>query len=876
MVNLFELLKGVFRVTSSSRFLPNPSSSSKRLRFEHLENRRMLSATSSDSPLDNDSSIGQSISGLVSVQSPQDYEITTPSQVVSDSSLTSAESIVGQSISDNEVDLFFEKFGVYINGEKYICIWDLQYLPTIGDPRTNPNVQDQDSIRGEPDPNTDPEEYDLELGITYYGCQSSGQESGIELHEGHNSVLPFPGALNDPESTDYLSVVLPTIPPGYFSVISFGGSASTNDYFAYVPYSIGDHSIYDGYIHSGSSITVYIKIVDDRITETDETLSMTLGYPSPYWGVSVIPYNFNEICTTVSATIIDNDGWKVGFVPADGIAGEKVITETNNGEIDFRLSRIDNGSNHGSDTHYLIDVKFTITGTASPNASPLPDYRVFLNNADGSRSLITPEGSGYYIVRIQENHLFETITIKAEDDSIVERLEETLSLTITEAKGYPPFLSYAIDSTPVTIIIRDNDKLELVTVQFKNNLNLTSDTEESFGVSWQNRIHWYSDDFTRTLPVAYSSNESMKCQAIITGQLDPTQTYQIRMKWNYRIDDETHTFSSGWETLSDSSVTTELLSSFRSILGQQRATYYDLHSSVEWEFRTTSEATRGADGYMGANVNPLYVTYKTPGTISSPIYHSLVHIGCVAANSTSCSNDQVFASIWSKISSKTITKVKLNSGIVIDDTLLYYYGRDIDESGSLTADEDDVLNYLSATKISGTNTYITDQSASLARQIRLDTNILNGYTLPTGDSLLYYKDGTCDVWRDFAINLCGIQGLSCSSVNIEVNASENVNSFKIDPTLTGQGGVTPRENTWSGHALIRYNDYVYDPSYGLAYGEYDTFLTSFISKLDSVGNETDVVHSPYGHTYEAAYSGATISSSLFTLDPPISTGNEED
>ncbi|MBQ9873515.1 MAG: hypothetical protein IJM30_03540 [Thermoguttaceae bacterium] len=865
-----------FLHTESNNNYRNSSRRFRLLRFEGLESRRLLSVNI----LDGSPVCQTTTSSLISDTSSSEDPITVTMRSVAqlDSSIMSpttkvetenspvpstelpSENVPQDDAEDN--DPFFERFGVYINGEKYICLWDLHYRPTVGDPRINPIAANRETFRGEPEPGGEVEEYDVEMSITYHGCNPNQQpkQNGVyQLHEGHNSVLSFPGSLEDPESTDFLEVVLPTLPSGYYSIISFTGTASTNDYFAYVPYTLyGNHPVYDGYVHSGSSKTVYIKIVDDRITESDETLSMTLGYPAPYEGITVNSYHFNEICVSVSAEIVDNDGWKIGIVPADGTVGDKTVQEQGNyQEIDYRVSRIDNGSNKGNDLHYLIDVTLVVSGTAICTH----DYDLYLKNSDGTRSLITPNSLGRFTVRIQENHSYETIVVQVFNDLVVERLIETLAITVVEAQETSPPITYAIDTNPVVVNIRDNDTLSLVTVQYRDNMSLVSDTEDPlsynpqyvFGYNWQNCIHWYSYNSDLTLPVAYTSDSTMKCRVTVTGLLDSTQTYQVRMKWTYKIGGTTLTTQSGWGTVSNSIAEVTLNSSFRMFLGQM-ATYYDLESLLEWEFRTTCENTRGADGNMGSNSNPLYITYKAPTNVSSYNYHSLIHIGCVAASGSACSDAQVFQAIWSVISSKSITKVRMHNGVVENDGTLYYYGRDVDNTGCFTADSSDIMDYLSVTLTSSPIDYIEDQYPSLARQICLDSNHFYG-TGSTVSTLLRYKDGICDAWQDFAINLYGLQGIMCNRVSVRAmtaNISGGMTALKVNSNLQGQGGVTPRENTWHGHALIQYNGNVYDPSYGCTYGSRETFLTTFITNLHSVGVIWYTPNLGYGRTYHPA------------------------
>ncbi|MBR5756984.1 MAG: hypothetical protein IKX88_00110 [Thermoguttaceae bacterium] len=657
------------------------------------------------------------------------------------------------------------------------------------------------------------------------------------LHEGHDSVPVFSGSLFDPESADYLSVVLPALPDGYESIVTFGGDAKLgSDYLAYVPSTYYPESLYNGYAHSGSAKTVSIKILDDRQTESNESFTMTIGTPIAKSGVEAAPYIFDPPDASVSGTIIDNDGWKIGIVYEDGSdSGDVVVMEADEDQTNLRVKRIDVGFKHGSDLHYPIDATIAISGDADPS-----DYQLLLLNANETLTPIRLDGRGRFTVRIQDGEQFATVVVKAINDSIVERFEETLTFSVVEAKSYPPFIKFATDPTSLTVKIRDDDKLSLNTVQFKNNLNLVSDSEESFGKRWQNAVHWQGDSPLRTLPVAYSGDAIMSCNVTVSGQRDYSQTCQVRMKWNYGEG----TACSAWATVCDNSAELDLKDSFAELFGRPKA-YCAPEAILEWEFRTTSEETRGRDGDMGSSVNPLYVTYKAPTNVSCLCFHSLVHLGCLAASSADGGDEQVFQALWNMIASKSITKVKLSDGAVVDDEPLYYYGRDISPDVGVSSSE--VKNTLSATYYPTLKKYDINQRPSLARQVELDSRNPYGSGL-TVNTLLRYKDGTCGTWQDFAVNLCGIQGLKCVRVDVVVN-DETYNALKIKPTLVGQGKTIPRENSWNGHALFQYGENVYDPSYGLPYGPRNRFLTVFASNLHSIGTETPVTYGEYGWTY---------------------------
>lgn len=71
--------------------------------------------------------------------------------------------------------------------------------------------------------------WNLEFQITRFCSDTDAitpEDVDYALHEGHGSVLSFPGSLGDPSSSDYLAVTLPALPDGYMATITLGGTAS--------------------------------------------------------------------------------------------------------------------------------------------------------------------------------------------------------------------------------------------------------------------------------------------------------------------------------------------------------------------------------------------------------------------------------------------------------------------------------------------------------------------------------------------------------------------------------------------------------------------------------------------------------------------------
>lgn len=838
--------------------------------LELLEERRLLVAYSINDFVS--SSCCDAASTFVSSFKDVEDEIDSIMEAVCSCSLKNENNILSGTASrtidysgkltNDEKDLFFKQYGFYLNKDEYVRSVRLDPGNFFTVDRLVSQCQDElnysvNEIR------SGSYVWDLDINVS---CCSGLSMIGdtYQLREGYNSVLDFPGSLADPASVDYLTVVLPALPDGYSSTLEFRGSAAYGiDYYAYIPSLYNPISLYDGYVHSGEETTIRFVIIDDRLTEPEpaEDFLFVMNTPTPHEEYDGPLYEFNEICTSVAASIIDNDGWKIGVIAEDeSLANRVVISESNNEETNFCVSRIDNGSHHGSDLHYHIDVTIMASGALSSS-----DYNLYLKKSDGTTSLITPDSAGRFNVRIQENEEFATLTVQAIDDSLVERLEESITFSVVSAVGYPPFLSYQVDPSSYTVVIRDNDKLTLNWISFEENMDLISDTRETFGENWKNRIHWSATAPLQRLPVAYHCDNTLTCVVNFGGNRDLSQTYQVRMKWHNRSGFGSGTITSSWQTLNNlASAEISLDSSFIEIFESRRA-YYDLDSRIEWEFRTTSEDTREDDGYIGDSVNPLYITYKAPTSDVDSYYHSLVHLGCMAASDvevsgnleTESEDELVFQALWNMISSKSINKVKLDNGNVVDDELLTYYGRDVDNDIGLNVSTSDIKRCLSITHNPVSGVFLRDQEPSLARQVALASNNFfgNGYTV---DSLLYYKDGTCGAWQDFAFKLSGIQGIVCQKIGVQAcNTWGETLAFKVSSGLSGQGGGTPCENTWGDHALIQYGDNVYDPSYGVTYGSRSTCLSNFILNLDSFGcqvaDHNNINGYDYGFLYEPFY-----------------------
>ena len=114
--------------------------------------------------------------------------------------------------------------------------------------------------------------------------------------------------------------------------------------------------------------------------------------------------------------------------------------------------------------------------------------------------------------------------------------------------------------------------------------------------------------------------------------------------------------------------------------------------------------------------------------------------------------------------------------------------------------------------------------------------------------LLKSTDGFCNSWQQFMISTLGVQGIAATRKSVSVSGYD---LFKIKPSLTGQGGVTPKEFIFDQHVFVGYNGKAYDPSYGVCYGllANNAYMTSFMARVESAGTGEELTPPFEGHSY---------------------------
>ena len=479
-----------------------------------------------------------------------------------------------------------------------------------------------------------------------------------------------------------------------------------------------------------------------------------------------------------------------------------------------------------------------------------------------------------------------TLYITPVADGVVEQEEEPAYFYVASGGSDPSpssgGSSYECGQDCAEIVVKDADALKLTQVQFYNNLSLISDMPgASFGdEDWKEFIHWQKrtqeveGETVETLevyPIAYSSSAELGCNFKVEGTVDPSAAYSVRFIWKDVVSEWTPiTFNSGSST---SQVAQQTLGqTFAEYFGVNKA-LYEAESTIRWEFRVNGEVCQTleddvlVDNYrvFEESVNPLYVTYKAP-LEGAALFHTVVHTGCAAASGFGDSlvengegetvvengEETVFNKIWAKFESRQIPKMCLQDGQVVvqtnamfvddpnyqnqtngEELLLSFYGKPVSAAQENYFKQNAVLY---AARETYSHNYDYD-SPSLARYASCNETPL--WT----SQLLKYSDGICDGWAEFAKSVFGAQGIFVRRCALNVDESKIYNkfnttldhNFRVKPAYA-QGGeqLVPLESIWHGHALFGYNGVVYDPSYGVDYGEVAECCSLFASHIEEM------------------------------------------
>ncbi len=237
----------------------------------------------------------------------------------------------------------------------------------------------------------------------------------------------------------------------------------------------------------------------------------------------------------------------------------------------------------------------------------------------------------------------------------------------------------------------------------------------------------------------------------------------------------------------------------------------------------------------------LYVTYKTPVTAAGPLYHTVVHTGCVAAKPVTGDDAVVFDAIWGKFETRAINKINIEGGAIVEGEVLSYYGKHVENAEN----EPKVMATLEirveapGPGLRYDQRFPGEQIPSRAREFA--TGFISSTFLTTKvEGLLIKFDGTCGAWKEFAQGVFGAQGIAVSRLGIERTDEGSGSHFRVNCNVAGQGAPDPYEKIWSNHVVIEYDGQVYDPSYGTSYGAKTSALDAFAQNVADIGIVYDV------------------------------------
>jgi hypothetical protein len=252
---------------------------------------------------------------------------------------------------------------------------------------------------------------------------------------------------------------------------------------------------------------------------------------------------------------------------------------------------------------------------------------------------------------------------------------------------------------------------------------------------------------------------------------------------------------------------------------------------LEWEFRFNNGGVQGVDG---ASTNPFYVTRTEP---LGPVYHTVIHVGCVAAKGIA-GEQAAFDAIWGKFAGLAINSVRVHNGEVVNNAPLYFYG-----------------------------IVATDTNPAAIHPNPLELSVATQKGVISTEGLLRERDGQCGAWALFFRNVIEAQGIDGASIirvdptptpgaiyfpipgtaHIGGRLYTNAHDTMLMPENAGwHHGQKPLDRVFGQHFLVQFGDAFYDPSYGkkfdgVASGQARLALTNFIEQYGMSRLLTEVV-----------------------------------
>ncbi|MDR1925943.1 MAG: hypothetical protein LBQ66_16365 [Planctomycetaceae bacterium] len=380
--------------------------------------------------------------------------------------------------------------------------------------------------------------------------------------------------------------------------------------------------------------------------------------------------------------------------------------------------------------------------------------------------------------------------------------------------------------------ILDGNKLELQKIVFKDIESLKPDPiappppppppatppPVPAAFVWTAGPHWKKgeklnvDPAAGYVPVAYAGGKTVQVEAHFKGQIDTDPALEVFSFFETTIGgtdyssektDETKMIKLTNETPVPPATTSDTIkATYTATVALSKKVAHESALSTKFSYHASGgeDKTETATSY-------LYVTLDTP-TTGTQLYHTVVHIGCSAASGETTAN-KVFEKIWSKFSGADIciSKVKIDSGAIADDPAgkLYYYGIDATATAGSPS-----LHPVPPGEPA--NTY------TVARSLRDEAGTYD---------LLAYKDGRCGMWASFNKSVARVHGIKYPTYGITVSGSivekPGKKYYSWQRLYAGSDtgkhhGEIPREKSWRDHALVYFDQKLYDTSYGNEYG----------------------------------------------------------
>lgn len=439
-----------------------------------------------------------------------------------------------------------------------------------------------------------------------------------------------------------------------------------------------------------------------------------------------------------------------------------------------------------------LEVKFQITPTRARHAVDPVAYWDYVLQLPGEPS---QEVSVAYnaqeqlyegTVVIPEDELFVDLELVPHDDTYLE-LAEDVTLRVVEQPGSPwnAGVWYVVppEGSEATVTIEDNDEAQVYALTYGGAANyVTTDPMYNAGTPFEDWPtdtlidvdHWFDKDVgadavppappsalrydeDRAFPVSYVRSLNFLDERYVDVDVEFLRTPEPGYRVFVRADGPPWV-RFPWTAASDQGGIS--LAQLTSSGLPNTVTYYQSFA-LSWEYSVVpdDESQPGEPRSAGTSANELYVTWAEPTT--SPLYHSLLHIGTVPASGESVQED-VVAKVWEPFDGLAVFRR--------DGQQLVYYGQSFD--------------------------WHDPQSWQF-----------------TTAGLLEHAAGRCGAWMNLFADVLAAQGIASLRAGLVPPPRPGwIGRIQVIPPH-GQGGVVA-PTLFDAHAVVIYEGRLFDPSYG--------------------------------------------------------------